>query len=99
MAANPIFLSMSGPDTPSREDALVDRDSKVSDIVKMVSPISVSKVNFLNNVGSHISFLEEARSSFAPYFVEKFFSFPEFVNWCAKRYSQGKRVILNKLGS
>jgi hypothetical protein len=99
MVVNPIVLSVRELDTPSREDTLIDRDSNVFDIVTMVSPISVSKVNLLNNVGSHISFLEVDRASFAPYVVETIFPFREFMNWCAERYSQGERVILNKLGS
>jgi hypothetical protein len=99
MATNPVVLSVSEPYTPSREDALKDRDSDVFAIVTTISPVSVSKANLLNNVGSHISFLEAARASFTLYVVETIFTFPEFVSWCVERYSQGERVILNKLGS
>jgi hypothetical protein len=99
MAANPVVLSMSEPDTPSREDSLIDRDSDIFNTLMMVSPVSVSKENLLNNVGFHISFLEAARASFTLYVIETIFPFPEFVSWCAERYSQGKRDILNKLGS
>jgi hypothetical protein len=87
MAANLVVLSLSESDTPSREDALIDRDFDVFDTVTTVSPISVSKAILLNNVGSHISFLEAARASFAPYVVETIFVFPKFMNWYAKRYS------------
>jgi hypothetical protein len=97
MATNPVVLSVSEPDSPSREDSLIDRDSDVFDTMTMVSTIFVSKVNFLNNVGSHISFIEAARASFTPYVIETIFPFPKFLSWCAERYSQGERVILNKL--
>jgi hypothetical protein len=70
MAANPVVLSVSEPDISSREEALIDRDFDVFDTETMVSPVSVSKENLLNNVGSHIPFLEVARASFAPYVVE-----------------------------
>jgi hypothetical protein len=60
MAANPVVLSVSEPDTPSREDSLIDRDSEVFDTVTTILPISVSKANLLNNVGFQISFLEAA---------------------------------------
>jgi hypothetical protein len=66
MVSNPVVLSVSEPDTPSREDALIDKDSDVFDTVTMVSPISVFKANLLNNVGSHISFLEADQASFSP---------------------------------
>jgi len=97
MAAN--ILSMSEPDISSREEALIDRDFDIFDTKTMVSPISMSKSNLLNNAGSCIPFLESDQASFAPYVVETVFPFPEFVSWCAERYSQGERVILNKLGS
>jgi hypothetical protein len=99
MATNPVVLSVSEPDISSREEALIDRDFDVFDTETTVSPVSVSKSNLLNNVGSHIPFLEAAQASFTPYVVETVFPFPEFVSWCAERYSQGERVILNKLGS
>ena len=75
MTTNPNVLSMSEPDISSREDALIDRDSNVFDTVTTVSPVSVSKMNLLNDVESHISFLEAARASFAPYVVETIFPF------------------------
>jgi hypothetical protein len=58
----------------------------------------VSRSNLLDNVGKHIPFLEVAQDSIIPYIIEMVFPFPEFVRWCAERYSQGERVILNKLG-
>jgi len=99
MATNLVVLSMSELDTPSKEDALIDRDSDVFDTLTTISPIFVSKANFLNNVRSHISFLEVAQASFTPYVIETIFPSPKFVNWCAEIYSQGERVILKKLGS
>jgi hypothetical protein len=45
-----------------------------------------------------IPFLEAAQASIIPYTVEVVFPFLEFVSWCAERYSQEERVILNKLG-
>jgi len=80
MASNPVVLSMSEPDISSREDSLIDRDSDVFEIKTTVSPISVSKANFLNNIGSHISFLEVDQASFTPYVIEIVFPFPEFVS-------------------
>jgi hypothetical protein len=80
MDSNPIFLFVSEPDTPSREDTLIDRDFDIFDTVTTVSPVSVSKENLLNNLRSHISFLEVAQASFTPYVVETIFPFPEFVS-------------------
>jgi hypothetical protein len=69
IATNPIFLSMSEPDISSREDALIDKDYDIFDTETTVSPIYVSKANFLNNARSHIPFLEVARASFTPYVI------------------------------
>jgi hypothetical protein len=99
MAANPVVLSVNEQDISSREEALIDRDSDVFDTEITVSPISVSRSNLLDNVGTHIPFLEAAQASITPYVVEVVFPFPEFVSWCAEQYSQEERVILNKLGS
>ena len=59
----------------------------------------MSRSNLLDNVGKHIPFLKVAQASIIPYIVEMVFPLPEFLSWCAERYSQGERVILNKLGS
>jgi hypothetical protein len=99
MATNSVVLSMSEPDIYSKEESLIDRDFDVFNKETMVSPVSVSKENLLNNDGSCIPFLEASQASFTPYVVETVFPFPEFVSWCAEQYSQGERVILNKLGS
>ena len=99
MTTNHVFLSVSELDISSKEDSLIDRDSDVFDTVTTVSPIYVSKTNLLNDIESHISFLEAVRASFTPYVVETIFPFPEFVSWCAERYSQQEKVILNKSGS
>jgi hypothetical protein len=99
MAANPVVLSMNEQDISSREEALIDRDFDVFDIETTVSPISVSKSNLLDNARTCIPFLEAAQASITPYIVEIVFPFPKFVSWCAEQYSQGERVILNKLGS
>ena len=80
MTTNPIVLSVSEPDISSREDALIDNNYDIFDTVTTVSHVSVSKTNLLNDVESHISFLEVARASFAPYVVETIFPFPEFVS-------------------
>jgi hypothetical protein len=90
---------VSEPNISSRKEALIDIDFDVFDIETTVLPICVSKSNLLNNVGSHIPFLEVDQASFTPYVIQTVFPFPEFVSWCAERYSQGDRVILNKLGS
>jgi hypothetical protein len=99
MVANPIVLSVNEQDISSKEEALIDRDSDVFDIEITVSPVSVSKSNLLDKVGTRIPFLEAAQASITPYVVEVVFPFPEFVSWCAEQYSQEERVILNKLGS
>jgi hypothetical protein len=99
MASLPVILTMCEQETSSGEEALIDRDFDVFDTEMTVSPISVSKSNLLNNVGTHIPFLEVARASIIPYVIETVFPFLEFVSWCAERYSQKERVILNKLGS
>jgi hypothetical protein len=99
MVANPIILSVTEKDLTSREEALINRDSDVSDTEITVSPISVSRSNMLDNVGKRIPFLEVAQASITPYVVEVVFPFPEFIRWCVEQYSQEEKVILNKLGS
>jgi hypothetical protein len=99
MAANPVVLSVNEQDISSREESLIDRDSDIFNTVITVSPISVSRSNLLDNVGTRIPFLEAAQASITPYVVKIVFPFPEFVSWCAEQYSQEERVILNKLGS
>jgi hypothetical protein len=98
MAANLVVLSMNEQDISSREESLIDKDSDIFDTEITSSPVSVSRSNLLDNVGMHIPFLEVAQASITPYIVEVVFPFPEFVSWCAERYSQEERVILNKLG-
>jgi hypothetical protein len=51
MAANPVILSVTEQDLTSREESLIDRDSDVFDTEIIVSPISVSRSNLLDNVG------------------------------------------------
>jgi hypothetical protein len=99
MSANLVILSVNEQDIASREEALIDRDSDIFDTKITVSPVYVSRSNLLDNVGTRIPFLEAAQASITPYIVEVVFPFPEFVSWCAERYSQEERVILNKLGS
>jgi hypothetical protein len=99
MAANLVVLSMNEQDISSREETLIDRDFDIFDTEIMVSPISMSRSNLLDNVGMFIPFLEVAQASIIPYVIETVFPFPKFVSWCAEQYSQGERVILNKLGS
>jgi hypothetical protein len=84
MATNPVILSVNEQDISSREEALIDRDSDIFDTEIMVSPVSVSRSNLLDNVGTHIPFLEVAQASITPYVVELFFCFHEFVSWCAE---------------
>jgi hypothetical protein len=99
MDVSPIILSINEQEISSREEALIDRDFDIFDTEIMVSPVSMSRSNLLDNVGKNIPFLEVAQASIIPYVVETVFPFPKFVSWCAERYSQGERVILNKLGS
>jgi hypothetical protein len=99
MASSPVILSVNEQEISSKEEALIDRDFDVFDTEITVSPVSVSRSNLLDNVGKHIPFLEAVQASIIPYVVETVFPFPEFVSWCVERYSQGERVILNKLGS
>jgi hypothetical protein len=99
MVANPVILSVNEQNITSREEALIDMDSYVFDTEITVSPISVSKLNLLDNVGKHIPFLRMTQASITPYFVEVVFPFPEFISWCAEQYLQEERVILNKVGS
>jgi hypothetical protein len=99
MVSLPAILTLCEQEISSREEALIDSDFDVFDTEIMVSPISVSKSNLLNDVGTHIPFLEVAQASIIPYVIETVFSFPEFMSWCAERYSQEERVILNKLRS
>ena len=99
MAANPVILSVNEQDIASREEALIDRDSDVLDTEITVSPVSVSRLNLLDNVGKWMPFLRMTQASITPYVVEVVFPFPEFVSWCAEHFSQEERVILNKLGS
>jgi hypothetical protein len=80
MTANLVVLSMNEQDIASREEALIDRDSDVFNTEITVSPISVSRSNLLDNVGTHIPFLEVAQASITPYVVEVVFPFPEFVS-------------------
>jgi len=96
MVANPIVLSMNEQDISSREESLIDRGPDVFDSKITISPIFVSRLNLLDNVGMHIPFLKAAQASITPYVVEVVFPFPEFVTWCAKRYSEEEIVILNK---
>jgi hypothetical protein len=99
MAANPVVLSISESDISSMEESLINRYFDIFDTETMVSPVSMSKENLLNNIVSRIPFIEEDQASFTPYVIETYFPFPEFVSQCEERYSQGERVILNKLGS
>jgi hypothetical protein len=99
MDASPVSLSLNEKAISSREEPLIDKDFDVFDTEITVSPVSVSRSNLLDNFRKHIPFLEVAQASIIPCVVEMVFPFPEFVSCCAERYSQGERVILNKLGS
>jgi hypothetical protein len=99
MAANPVILSVTEQELTFREEALIDKDSNVFDTEITISPIFVSRSNFLENIGKWIPFLEVAQASITSYVVEVVFPFLEFVSWCAEHYSQEETIILNKLGS
>jgi hypothetical protein len=83
MAMNPVILSVTKQDPASKEEVLIDGESDIFDTKITVSTISVSRANFLNNVGIQIPFLEVVQASIVPYTVEVTFPFPEFISWCA----------------
>jgi hypothetical protein len=88
MAANPVVLSVNEQDISSREETLIDRDSDIFYTEITVSPVSVSRSNLLDNVGTHIPFLEVDQASITPYVVEVVFPFHKFVSGCVERYYQ-----------
>jgi hypothetical protein len=96
---DPVIMSVAEQDLTSNEEALIDRDSDVFDTELTISPISVSRANLSDNVGKQIPFLEVVQASIVPYVIEVTFPFPEFIGWCAEKYSQEEKVVLNKLGS
>jgi hypothetical protein len=96
---DPIITSVTEQDSTTIEEALIDRDTDVSDVEITISPISVSRSNLSDIIGKSISFLEAVQATIVPYVVEIAFSFPEFVGWCAEQYSHEERVIVNKQGS
>jgi hypothetical protein len=75
MASNPVILSMNEQDI-----ALIDKDSDVFDTEIIVSPISVSRLNLLDNVRKKIPFLRMTQASNTPYVIEVVFPFPEFIS-------------------
>jgi hypothetical protein len=92
-------MSVAEKDPMSNEEALIDRDSDVFDTEITISPISMSRANLSDNVGKQIPFLEAVQATIVPYVVEVTFPFPEFIGWCAEKYSQEEKVVLNKQGS
>ena len=58
MAANPIVLSVNEKDISSKEESLIDRDFDIFDTEITVSPVSVSKSNLLDNVGTRLPSLK-----------------------------------------
>jgi hypothetical protein len=92
-------MSITEEDPAAKEEALIDRDSDVFDVVITISPVSVSRTKFLDNVGKQLPFLESFQASIFPYVVEIAFPFLKFISWCAEQYSQEEKVVLNKLGS
>jgi hypothetical protein len=77
---DPVIMSITEQDLASKEEALLDRDFDVFDTETTVSPVSVSRSNFSDNVGRQIPFLEVVQSSIVPYVVEVAFPFPEFIS-------------------
>jgi hypothetical protein len=79
-----IITSVIEKDLLLNEEALIDRDSDIFDTKITISPISVSRRKFSNNVGRRIPFLEALQSTIVPYVVEVTFPFPEFIGWCTE---------------
>ena len=84
MAANPVVLSMNEQEISSSEETLIDKYFDIFNIEITVSPVSMSRLNLLDNVGTHIPSLEVTLASIIPYVVEMVFPFPKIVSWCAE---------------
>jgi hypothetical protein len=96
---DPIIMSVVEQDPVSNEESLIDRDLDVFDTEITISPIFVSRVNPSDNVGKKIPFLEAVQATIVPYAFKVAFPFPEFIGWCAEKYSQEEKVVFNKHGS
>jgi len=86
MTTNPIILSLKEKDFASKEESIIDMDFDVFDIEFMISPISVSRSNLLDNVGKKIPFLKTTQDSISLYAIEVVFPFPEFISCCVEQY-------------
>jgi hypothetical protein len=93
---DPIIMYVAEKYLVSNEEALIDKYLDVFDTEITISPISVSRANMSDNVGKQIPFLEAVQTTIVPHIFEVAFPFPEFIGWCAVKYSQEEKVVLNK---
>jgi hypothetical protein len=96
---DPIVLEVSEQSPENNEEALIDRDNDVCDPEFIVAPISQLRSNLVDVRGKGFPFLESVQASLILYATELCFQFPKFIGWCAEKYSESERVVIDKKGS